>query len=301
VPSSAGRIGPSWSVPGWAHYSGVTQECLEAPAPCHRTTLPGCAPGKGCCIPPARGPAKPRLCTGTVPCHHPCHAWTPAELRSSLPASLLGLLPCLGVFEPADDSDLRSRDMFTQPGREREQHAAAVRCPVCPRHAAGPAAAPALVPGTARDGCCFGSGSSLDPRRAGTSPWGGTCPGSCGWQGQTRVCCSQAGRFRVLHPLPAGSAQQLLFSLINPDVCSPSLFASCARGTSIAPSRRRLAQLAAGTCPLARLAGGLMPSGFLGNQATSWPAWNSSSASTVQKPPGLRSKPLLSCLSLGIR
>lgn len=75
----------------------------------------------------------------------------------------------------------------------------------------------------------------------------------------------------------------------------------CPHGRAVPPSCRQLSQIAAATRPLARLDAGAPAIGVsLGKQTTSWPAWNRSSANTLQKSPGLSNKSLLSCLAPGI-
>lgn len=127
VCSSTGRIRPYWSEPSWVHYSRVMQECLKAPMLCHQVTLPGCAGGWGGRLlhPPSVGSCK----TPAVHGHRTPAATTsmPGPPLSSGPALLeellFGLLPCLGVFEPMDDSDLRSGTcLHSQGGRRRSMH-----------------------------------------------------------------------------------------------------------------------------------------------------------------------------------
>lgn len=71
----------------------------------------GTCPWEGLQHPPGAGSCESPAYAGVAPLPQPCAG--PA-LPEELP---LGPLPCLGVFEPADDSDLRSPDLFTEPGQ----------------------------------------------------------------------------------------------------------------------------------------------------------------------------------------
>ena len=147
VCSSAGRIRPSGSVPSWVRYSSVMLECLEAPVLCHRVTLPGCAPGKGCYILPVRGPAKPRLCTGTAPLPQPLPCLDPRRApvqscRRSCCSACYHVWVFLSqrmtqIFVPG--TCLHSRGGSGRSVRKRGWQHGAVRCLACPPRMAGPA------------------------------------------------------------------------------------------------------------------------------------------------------------------
>lgn len=107
-----------------------------------------------------------------------------------------------------------------------------------------PAVPPAPVAGEGR--LLPSEQSSLDPRRAGESPGGGTCSAHTGGRGRP-------GSFQVALPPPSRISFFCPYLIVM--LCSPSPFASCARGAAVPPSRHRLSQLAAGTCPLACPAG----------------------------------------------
>lgn len=275
---------------------GLTQDACPGPCVCSR---PGPCPAgyiavlwvpRGSCAVPWRGPAGtcPRegllhspgagscespAYAGAVPLPRPCSG--PA-LPEELPC---GPLPCLGVFEPEDDSDLHSLDLFTEPG----QSGRSVR-----RHSwhRGGRAVPG-VPLACGWLChqlpcsCRGQRRTAAPLTEQGEPLGRDVPGL---SRQTHGCCSPAGHLRLLYPLPAASAPPLLLPFLSLDAVQPHLCPICARATAVPVSRGRLRRLAAGTRLLRAGLVELMPLGFLGNKATSQPAWKSSSANSAQAP-----------------
>lgn len=82
---------------------GTSQRC-DAGLPrgtvlCHRMTLPGCAPGKGCrCIPQRGVPQKPSSARAPRPCHDPFHTWTPAVPQPSLARGVARSVTMFGCF-----------------------------------------------------------------------------------------------------------------------------------------------------------------------------------------------------------
>lgn len=174
----------------------------------------------------------------------------------------------MGVFELADDSDLCSRDLFTEMGgSSRSMRLVAWRpctaqcAPMCSclchslllcQAWSGPASAFGvggcwLLPstGSAGEGCA----QAHTKRRK-----------------QTRVCCSKAGRSRLFYSLLTGSAQQFLLSLLNAEALQP-----LASAMAVPAPCCRFSQQADGTVPSHTcLPGGAR--GFLGKQPTSWPA-----------------------------
>lgn len=168
---------------------------------CATPRWPGSAPGKGCCV-PQRG-CRNGHCAPAPTASTPGPRRAPAQP----PGLLLGPLPSLGGFEPADDSDLRSWDLFTRLGWEERARARPAAWRPC-----GTRRAPQHEP--LRVGCSTQSGCSLDPPSS-IGPLGRDMPGLSRGGGGCPRRLLRRRRLRLPYPLLAGSAQQILFSLFN--------------------------------------------------------------------------------------
>lgn len=126
----------------------------------------------------------------------------PVPWPGSAEELLCGPLPCLGVSEPADDSDVRSRDLFTQPEQEQGEQSVAMQCPQCvPNpltrshgsaiHSRGPAPAPVVL-GASQARLLLPELQlpGLVPSTA--EPCEGMCPGS--HEGSSRTRCAATSR-----------------------------------------------------------------------------------------------------------
>lgn len=160
--------------------------------------------------PPAWGPAKTQLCTGTASLPRPLPYLDPSCATAQPYQRCCSVCYHVWVFLSRQMTQISvpGTCLHSWAGAGGTGSMAPTRCPVCPPPVAAwcppslrlpTPPAPLLMPGTARDGFSFLERDLTGPRQAQERPPGeGRARAHTGRQGQTQVCCSKAGHFRLL-------------------------------------------------------------------------------------------------------